>query len=417
MREDKRPRAVWLICQYAGSPRHGMNYRPYNLGRELAARGLDVTVISGSYSHQFYAPPEVKGPYTLEEVDGLRYCWVRTPRYPESQSAGRLLSFWVFVRALYGLARQAARLGLPLPGAVIVSSPSPYPILPARRLASRYGARLVFEVRDLWPLSLVELGRNSPRHPFVALTQLVEDFAYRHAERVVSVLPAAEAYMRGRGLAEGKFRYIPNGVKPRPEGEGGARGEASLVRDLLPGRAFIVGYAGSLGLANALSHLVEAAVLLRDRVDIGIAIVGEGAELAALKALAAERGLENIVFVPAIAKTGIPALLSEFDACYLGLRREPLFRFGVSPTKLFDYLLAAKPVIMAIEAGNDIVSEAGCGLTVRPEDPAAIAAAILDLAARGAEERRAMGEAGRAYVKAKHDWSILGDNYLEVLGL
>ena len=416
MSGDKPAKAVWVICQYAGSPRHGMNYRPYNIGQALKERGFDVTIISGSWSHQFFAPPRTEGIYTLEDVDGLRYCWIRTPAYPESHSSGRVLSWLCFLLHLFPLGRRAKALGLPKPDSIIISSPSPYPVLAAARLARYFAARLVFEVRDLWPLSLIELGGYSARHPFMILTQWIEDFAYRHADRVVSVLPVAESYMLSRGMAPGKFVYIPNGITASDiHGVPCGVTYSGLLRAAFSRETFIIGYSGTLGLANALTCLVDAAALLKDNPEIGFAIIGEGAELAALKRRCAELGTNNVVFFPSVPKQQIPDLLAQLDACYLGLRAEAVFRFGISPTKLFDYLLAARPVIMAIDAGNDIVAEAGCGITVPPEDPTSLAAAVKRLASISPSERASMGAAGRAYVLEKHHWSVLGERYVHIL--
>ncbi len=260
-------KSVWIVCQHAGSPRHGMNYRPYHLARELTALGVDVTVISGSTSHEYYAPPVTNGRYTLEDVDGLRYVWIRTPGYGESRSLGRVKAWAAYLAGLYGI----GRVGLPRPDAIIVSSPPPYPIVPAARLARRYGSKLVFEVRDLWPLSLVELGGASPRHPFVMLTQWVEDFAYRRSGLVVCVVAGALEYMRSRGLDPGKFLHIPNGVSVA-----NMPPSATTTRRAFPDRRFIVGYAGKVGIAYGMEALLEAARLLKLRPDIGIAVCGAG---------------------------------------------------------------------------------------------------------------------------------------------
>lgn len=408
---------VWIICQHAGAPRYGMNYRPYNLGRELSAQGIDVTIIGSPFSHQFFASPELgAGNYTMEEIDGMRYCWVRTADYPESQSLARVRAWWDFAWRLLPLARRAAGLGIPAPDTILVSSPPPYAILPAARLAKKFGARLVFEARDLWPLSLIGLGGHSPRHPFIAFTQWVENFACRRADAVVSVPPAAEPYLREHGLDAGKFHHIPNGINLDRESLESAEHASDLVRKALPDRRFIVGYTGTVGLANALSHFVEAADLLRGRAEIGFAIIGDGADIPRLKRLAADKKLDNIAFVPAVPKTRIPSILADLDACFLSLKHEAVFRHGVSPTKLFDYLLAAKPVIMAVDAGNDIVGSAGCGITVRPEDPGAIAEAVIALAEMRLEKRQAMGLAGKAYVIKNHEWSELGKRYAKILG-
>ncbi len=403
-------RSVWILCQNAGSPRHGMNFRPYNVARELAARGADVTVVSGSTSHEFYAPPATTGRYTFEDVDGIRYVWIRTPRYGESRSLGRMYAWASYLAGLPGL----PRLGLPRPDTIIVSSPPPFTVVPAAGLARKYGARLVFEVRDIWPLTLVDIGSISPRHPLIRVTQWVEDFAYRRADAVVSVLPAAEPHMRARGLQEGKFHYVPNGLRLA---ETGPRRPGGCVRAALRDRSFIVGYTGKLGSSNGMETFVDAAGLLQDRRDIGFAVIGTGAEREELKSRATRLGLDNIVFLPPVSKERVPDILAELDVCYLGFRDEPLYRFGVSPTKLFDYMAAAKPIIMGLRAGNDPVGEAGCGITVPPEDPGALAQAVRALSETGPDGRARMGAAGRAYLIANHDWAVLGDRYAVIVGL
>jgi glycosyltransferase involved in cell wall biosynthesis len=402
-------RTAWIICQNAGSPRHGMNYRPYYIAKALVDRGWDITVISGSTSHEFHAPPATTGRYTMEEVDGVRYVWIRTPGYGESRSLGRMRAWASYLAGIPG----TARLGLPEPAAILVSSPPPFPVLPAARLARRFKSRLVFEERDLWPLSLVEVGGISSRHPLIRLTQAVEDFALRRADLVVSVPPAAKGHFLSRGLPEDRLAFIPNGTVVPPEG---APEPEPAVRAALPGRSFIVGYAGKLGASNAMDAFVLAAGLLSGRADIGFAILGEGAEKDRLRELAARAGaVENLAFFPRVPRKAVGGYLAAFDACWGGVKDSPLYAHGISLGKIFEYMLAAKPIILSARAGNDPVSEAACGLTIPPEDAGALAAAIVRLAGADAAERSALGRAGRAHVAAHHDWKILGEQYARAL--
>ena len=143
-------------------------------------------------------------------------------------------------------------------------------------------------------------------------------------------------------------------------------------------------------------------------------MVGQGPEKEDLQYLVKTKNLGNVSFLPSIPKTSIPALLAEMDAVYIGWNRNSLYRFGVSPNKLMDYMMAAKPVIHAIEAGNDLVAESGCGISVAPENPKAIADAVLHLFEMSQEERAAMGRQGSDYVKAHHDYSVLARKFLEI---
>jgi len=403
---DRRP-ALWIVNQYAGSPHHGMEFRHYELGRELSAAGWDIVVISGSYSHLLTKPPIVSGTYTIENVDGLTYCWVRLPSYGRATGLGRLVNMVVFLARLYRLPRHR----LPRPDAIVVSSPSPFPVLPAQRWARQTGARLVFEVRDIWPLTLQELGGLSSRHPLVVLLGWFERRAYRAADAVVSVLPAARSHLETHGMSPTKLTVVPNGIgaealrEPTMDPPGDVRRAASRA-------GFNVGFVGTLGIANALETLVEAARLLREE-DIGFVLVGHGPEERRLRELAA--GLDRVAFPGSVEKADVPATLRLFDCCYVGYHRSALYRFGIAPNKVYDYLAAGRPVILAAEASNDVVAEAGAGLTVQPDDPPALAEAIRSIRAMSAADRAVLGSSGRAFVEREHTYRSLAGRYLPVL--
>ena len=397
---------VWIVNQYAGSPRHGMEYRHYHLARGLAERGHRVVVVSGSRSHLFAQPPQVSRPFTLAPVDGVTYCWVAVPRYERAISLGRVLNMAAFALQLELLPTSR----LPPPDAILVSSPSLFPVPVASRWARRFGARLVFEVRDIWPLTLRELGGLSARHPLVVLMQRLEDYGYRKADRVISVLPAAVDHMVSRGMDPRKFHYLPNGIDLTEAPMDGAA--PSAVRDAIRPGVFTVGFVGTLGRANVLETLVDAAALLGAD-EAQIVVVGHGPERDQLTARAA--GTPNITFVGSIPKRQVGAAVELFDACYVGYRRSSLYRFGVSPNKLYDYMAAGRPVLFAAAAANQPVREADCGRTVPPEDPASLVAAIRSLAACSPAERERLGANARAYVEERHDYGQLADELADIL--
>lgn len=417
-----RGRVLWIVNQYAGSPTHGMEFRHYELGRELTRLGMTVVIVSGSYSHLFAVQPRAPGAYTVERIDGLTYCWVRVPPYERATSVGRVRNMLAFMARLFRLPHDR----LPRPDVVIVSSPSPFPILPAERWRRRFGCPIVFEVRDLWPLSLVELTGMGPRHPLVALLGWFEARAYRTADRVVSLLPAAGPYLVGRGMAPSKLGLVPNGVptallaasaSPAPVAGGrGHRDPASATTPEAPAGdpagPFIVGFLGTLGIANAIEPLIDAAALLRDE-PVEVRIVGRGPQEAELRRRAA--GNPKVRFLGPVAREQVPTVLRGFDAGYVGFHRSRLYRYGIAPNKLAEYMAAECPVILAVESGNDIVAEAGAGLTVAPDDPRAIAIAILRLRDMHATDRARLGANGRAYVASTLAYPALAGRYAAIL--
>jgi glycosyltransferase involved in cell wall biosynthesis len=176
----------------------------------------------------------------------------------------------------------------------------------------------------------------------------------------------------------------------------------------------VVGHAGSMGLPNALDTLLDAAVLLRG-VALQFVLVGDGHERARLARRVADEGLEHVSLLPPVPRAQVPALLGGFDIAYIGWQQVPIYRFGIAPNKLMDYMMAGVPVLHSVDAGNDPVAESGCGLTVPPEAPAAVAAGLRQLAALSAEERQAMGERGRQFVRAHHSYAVLAQRFLQAI--
>jgi glycosyltransferase involved in cell wall biosynthesis len=403
---------ILLINHYAGSVRHGMEYRPYYLAREWVRLGHKVTIVASSESHIRTLAPSLDGAAQMTEtIDGVDYLWLATPPY-RGNGVARVRNMAAFVLRLRERgAELAARFK---PDAVIASSTYPLDIWPAHRIARLAGARLLFEVHDLWPLSPMELGGYSRWHPFIMLLQAAENFACRRADAVVSILPRVREHLEAHGMAPSKLHLVPNGVDPA-EWEGAAPVlpaplDAALGKLRRQGQ-FVVGYAGTHGISNALEILIEAAVRLRGH-PVAFVLVGGGPDKAALAQQASRLGLDKVHFFDPVPKAQVPALLARFDLAYIGWRRQPLYRFGISPNKLIDYMMAARPILHAVEAGNDPVAEAGCGLTVAPEDPQAVADGILSLLALGEEGRSALGQRGRRFALDNHTYPVLGRRFL-----
>lgn len=402
---------ILLINHYAGSPYHGMEYRPYYFAKEWLKAGHTVTIVASSFSHPRFAQPECEFPVTIENIDDIQYVWIKTPEY-HGNSFGRILNMFSFAAQL-----RVKTLPIKKPDIVIDSSTYPLTIYGANKIAGRYGARLIFEVHDLWPLSPMELGGYSKYHPFIMVMQRAENYAYRNAHRVVSLLPKARKHMISHGMSSEKFVYIPNGidVSSWQLSEALPEEHKNLLEELKRKGKFIVGYAGAHGIANSLQYLLKSAAIIEEYHNIHFLLIGGGPEKRTLQLLAKTEGIYNIDFLPPIPKTSIPELLALIDIAFIGWNRSPLYRFGVSPNKLFDYMMAGRPVVHAIDAGNDLVGESGCGISVPPENPQAIADAILYLFKMSPGKRKAMGQNGQEYVKTHHDYSVLARKFLESL--
>ena len=409
---------ILYLNHYAGSPALGMEFRPYYLAREWVGAGHRVQMLAADVSHvraRAPQPPVGTPPGQAWEAatDGITYRWYRTPPY-QGNGLGRVKNIWAFLKAVW---QDTPRLVATFkPDVVIASSTYPMDIWVARRLARRAKAKLVFEVHDLWPLSPIELSGMSRRHPFIVLVQAAEDAAYRHADHVISMLPKVHQYMASRGLDLKKLAIVPNGItldewegQPAP-----LRDDVAQALAHAKAQGTVVGYAGSMGLPNALDTLLDAAQQLQGR-PLQFVLVGSGHEAERLARRVADEGLGQVQLLPPIPKAQVPSFLARVDIAYIGWQRVPIYRFGIAPNKLMDYMMACCAVLHSVEAGNDPVAEAGCGLTVPPQDATAVAQGLLQLAALTPEERGAMGERGRVFVLAHHTYPVLARHFLEAL--
>ena len=377
---------ILLVNHYAGTPALGMEYRPYYLAREWVRAGHRVQILAADRSHVRTRQPAAGD----ERIDGIAYRWYPTPAY-RGNGVGRLRNIAAFCTALW---RDTPRLLNDFePDVVIASSTYPMDIWPARRLARRAGAKLVYEVHDLWPLSPIELSGMSPQHPFAVLCQAAENAAYRDADHVVSMLPKVHDHMAAHGLDLHKLAIVPNGITLDEW-----QGAPPPLRDDVAGAltaarragATIVAYAGSMGEPNSLDTLLDAAVLLKDE-HFRFVLIGDGHLRGRLQQRIDTLQMSTVNLLPPIPKAQVPALLAGIDIAWLGWQRVPIYRFGIAPNKLMDYMMGRCAVLHSVAAGNDPVAEAGCGLTVPPQSPAAVAEGWEQALARWARAQLAAG--------------------------
>ena len=399
---------ILLINHYAGSPQLGMEFRPYYMAREWQKAGHEVLIVGATFSHLRKRQPQPSD----EVIDGVHYRWVKTNEY-KGNGIGRIRSMFSFIWQLKH--RYKKILNGFVPDVVIASSTYPLDNYPAKKIADHYGAKYIYEIHDLWPLSPMELGGYSPKHPFIQVMQRAEDFAYANVDAVVSMLPKAIDHAEERGLPREKFFYVPNGIVEEdwenPENiSNDLRSEIEKIRTKYD---FIVGYLGGHAISNSLDSYIDAAKMLSDK-RIAFVLVGNGVEKQRLVKKVDDENINNVFFFDPIPKTQVPSLLSFMDILFIGWKKNPVYRFGISPNKIFDYEMSGKPIVHAVEAANDPVAEAGCGISVEPENANAIASAIMELSSLPKEERDKLGIKGHDYVLKNHTYSVLANKFIQV---
>ncbi len=400
---------ILLVCHYFPPEIGAPQARISELARAWSQAADEVTVLTGMPNHPTGVVPErYRARLRLEEtVDGYRVVrtWLyATPNEGMLKKTVGHLSFMV-TSFLLGL-RATGRADV-----VVVSSPTFFSVFSAWVLARWKRAPLVVEVRDLWPAIFVELGvlRSGP---VIRLLEALEMAAYRAAEAVVVVTEGFRDDLVRRGVPAAKVHVIPNGADlERFDGQLGDE-RARVELGAKPGDTVVL-YIGAHGISHGLEAVADAAAKLTGE-PVHFAFVGEGAAKERLEARVRDLGLTNVTLLPGVAREEVPRLLAAADICLVPLRDVALFSSFI-PSKIFEYLAASKAVIGSVRGEPARILEAAGAVVVEPEDAAAVADAVRDLAAHP-PRRAAMGRRGRAYVAERFDRKVLAERYRAILG-
>jgi glycosyltransferase involved in cell wall biosynthesis len=383
--------------------------RTYEHCKAWVEAGHDVHVITCVPSHPIGRPfPGFRrGWYSSERRDGITVHRVWTWLAPNSGVIKRTLNFLSFVPTAVWRALRLGSFDI-----IIGTSPQFFCAVATWVAASLKRTPWVFELRDLWPDSIAAVGAARAYMPLRLLERL-ELTMYRQSAAVVSVSRSFIENLVGRGIDRRKIAYVPNGVEPAvwQAGDRRAGREALGLADDAP----LVSYIGTVGMAHDLGTVLAAAPLLRTRrPDARIAIIGDGAELQALRDRAAADGLSNVIFTGMVPRQRIPDFLAASDVSLVTLKRSEVFK-TVLPSKMFESMAAGRPIVLGVEGeAKATVERAGAGLAVPPGDPGALVEAIDRLCADPAG-RRAMGDAARRFVEDEFSRRIWAGRYLQLL--
>ena len=374
---------LWLINQFANTPDLPGHTRQYEVAAGLVGLGWGVGVFASDFNltQRRYRRLRFPSLASSEHQAGIRWTWLLVSPYRQNNWRRQLnmLSFCLHLVLRLLPAALFGRLTGRAPNVILASSPQLPAAFTCFLIAFLSGLPFVLEVRDLWPQVLIDQGGKKTDSPLVRLLGWMERQLYSNSHTVVVLAKGAEGYVRERGAR--RTAWLPNGP------------DLGLFasQPLPPDQAtFTVLYAGAHGDANALENVIEAARLLEQRNSpVRFQFIGDGPEKKNLIQLAV--GLKTVVFNDPLPKVEIPARMAQADAILLSLRDVPLFRYGVSPNKLYDAYAIGRPVITTVAGSiNAEVETNHLGVTAEPGDPQDLADAILRLAQTPRVEREAM---------------------------
>jgi glycosyltransferase involved in cell wall biosynthesis len=299
----------------------------------------------------------------------------------------------------------------PRPDVIISTSPQFFTPCAAYVVSRFFRRPWVFELRDLWPDSIVAVGAMK-ENTLIRILRKLEYFLYRKCSKIVSVTNSFRGVLSAKGISPEKIAVVPNGAdleayQPGPK-------PAALEERLNLRGKFVAAYVGTIGMAHGLGTLLDAAEQLRHREDIAFVLVGTGAEEKAMSTRAIARGLTNVHFVGSVSKAEVREYWRLCDVALVLLRDSELFRH-VIPSKMFEAMSTERPIILGVRGESEaILLESHAGLAIAPEDSKALAGAVLALADNAAK-CAAMGRAGREYVRRKFDRDVLAHQMLAVV--
>lgn len=397
-------RTVWIVNHYAKSPRESGGTRHFDLVRHLCDLGWKPQIFAAGIGSS--KESGMSEQLSSQEIDGVPFRWVRTPAY-KGNGIKRIINMGVFS---WKLLKKETTAGLGRPSVIIGSTVHLLAAAAAALLAKRYRVPFIFEVRDIWPETLIAMGYTRRYSPLAWVLGSLERWLCRQACQVISVLPGYGDYLRERNIRTREAVHIPNGVNLDNIGEPHAYEKQDTFR---------ITYLGAHGIANDLQTLVRAMEIIEMTHKIALIechLVGSGTMKQALVDYCAGRGMKQVIFHPPVNKNAIAATALATQAFVLCGRKLPsLYKYGISMNKIPDYMAMGRPVIIAIESVNNPVIEANAGIRVAPEDPEELAGAIMKLAQMSEDDLRAMGLRGRRYVEQTHDMKLLAKRLADVM--
>lgn len=405
---------LWILNHHSGLE----GDRHFELSKELVSYGMEVVVFLSSYGHRsetYEYDEEVK----IKKVrPGITYVYLHTAPAYHGVSVRRILNMMSYCWLMRKYESQFYRL-FGKPDLVIGSSVHPFSWESASRIAKKNRVPFICEIRDFWPLSLIEILGKPKYHPACVLFSLLERRAYRRADAVVSTVEFGSRYLeKFPFVRKDRIYWVPNGYHTEEIDRLLEDGKVTLPEEL---EAYLqenwcAVYAGSFVDSECLMELLSVAACLQERGqnEIKFAFIGDGHLRSRMEAFTEKKKLKNVRIFSRIESRQVAVVLSKAKVCIAALKDDRVLNdLGLSLNKLNDYLYSGNPTVFACNSVN-VVGESGGGIVVPCGDRKAYADALMDIYRMPEKQRRLMGEKGRKMIRENYDYSLLAEKYIDI---
>ena len=401
---------IWYISKYSSTPEQSGPQRQFSLAENFHKLGYKTSLFI-SRSNSYLPNPKLNHYYKNLDFNGLSVIILNGPVIKLGFSLKRIYSWILFE---FNLLRYSfSKSKIEYPDIIIVSSLSFFTLLSGVILKKRFGSKLIIEIRDIWPLTLIEIGQFRKNNLFIKLLLAIEKLSFSKADGIVGTMPKLDLYISKVLDKPFNFACIPMGFSDAQLKSTLQNHNYTFLSKYISENKFIVGYAGSIGKVNLVDEIVEAAKFLSVREDIFFAIFGDGPLKE--KLISDSANLRNIAFFGSISKYDIIPVLRDCNLLISPINNSSLYEYGVSFNKWIDYMLCKRPILASYSGYQSIINEADCGFFIEANNPFLLAEKIISIKNTNAKLLDEMGERGYNYVLKNHNYEQLSKNYLNFI--
>lgn len=408
---------IWWINHHAVPPIVPGGTRHYSLAREIMKLGdYKVTIINGSFDHltPHFEEGIAWGASLVNPVvrnyDGVDFCSLPTPYYEGNASLGRLKNMWAFyINAMKHLSPNNRTI-IDKPDIVIGSTVHPFAAYAGYKLSNQHSVPFVYEVRDLWPLTLVEIGKISKYNPVTLMFGYLDKKMAKAASLIITTAPLMKNYfVDNYQINERKIIWITNGSDI--VGMNFSSNYNFIHNDR---QKIHVGYAGTIGLANGIELFIHNLKTLDKNVlkHFCFTFIGNGVKKAELIDYCKIYELP-VIFHDAVPKNHVAEMLARFDMLMVMILPSPIYRYGTSLNKIADYHAIGRPVLMIGDIAHNPIVESGAGFVC--SDINNLEITLKNIINSSTDELQHKADSARSYAALNYDWAQLSKRLLEKL--